>query len=49
MQAALLKGIELQTPVERKAVHGILAQEVPGYITMIDEKLVVSEVKRDRQ
>lgn len=44
--AALLKGHDLQTAVEWGAAHGILVQETPGDITMIDEKLVLSEVKR---
>ncbi len=46
--AALLKGRDLQTAVEWGAAHGILVQETPGDISMIDEKLVLSEVKRSR-
>ncbi|MFZ1471594.1 MAG: sugar kinase [Anaerolineae bacterium] len=46
--AALLKGRDLQTAVEWGAAHGILVQETPGDISMIDEKLVLSEVKRGR-
>lgn len=44
--AALLKGHDLQTAVEWGAAHGILVQETPGDITMINEKAVMSEVKR---
>jgi 2-dehydro-3-deoxygluconokinase len=44
--AALLKGHDLQTAVEWGAAHGILVQETPGDITMIDEKTVLAEVKR---
>jgi 2-dehydro-3-deoxygluconokinase len=47
--AALLKGKDLQTAVEWGAAHGLLVQELPGDITMIDEKLVVKEVARARQ
>ncbi|HEY6042980.1 MAG TPA: sugar kinase [Anaerolineae bacterium] len=44
--AALLKGKDLQTAVEWGAAHGILVQETPGDTTMVDEKLVLAEVKR---
>ena len=44
--AALLKGKDLQTAVEWGAAHGILVQETPGDITMVDEKQVLAEVKR---
>ncbi|MFW5841368.1 MAG: sugar kinase [Planctomycetota bacterium] len=44
--SALLKGKDLQTAVEWGAAHGILVQETPGDITMIDQKLVEAEVKR---
>ena len=44
--AALLKGKELQTAVEWGAAHGMLVQETPGDITMVDEKMVEAEVKR---
>lgn len=44
--AALLKGKDLQTAVEWGAAHGILVQETPGDITLIDEKAVLAEVKR---
>jgi 2-dehydro-3-deoxygluconokinase len=44
--AALLKGHDLQTAVEWGAAHGILVQETPGDITLIDEKAVLAEVKR---
>jgi len=46
--AALLKGKDLQTAVEWGAAHGILVQELPGDISMIDEDLVVNEVERGR-
>ena len=44
--AALLKGHSLDTAVEWGAAHGILVQETPGDITMINERAVVAEVKR---
>src|SRR5512136_1683123 len=44
--AALLKGKDLATAVQWGAAHGILVQETPGDITMIDEKTVLAEVKR---
>lgn len=44
--AALLKGKDLQTAVEWGAAHGILVQETPGDTTMVEEKLVLAEVKR---
>lgn len=44
--AALLKGKDLETAVQWGAAHGMLVQETPGDITMVDEKLVVAEVKR---
>ena len=44
--AALLKGKDLQTAVEWGAAHGILVQETPGDITMVDQKAVEAEVKR---
>jgi len=44
--AALLKGKDLQTAVEWGAAHGVLVQETPGDITMVDEKQVVAEAKR---
>ncbi len=46
--AALLKGHDLQTAVEWGAAHGILVQETPGDITMIDERAVLAEVRRAR-
>jgi 2-dehydro-3-deoxygluconokinase len=46
--AGLLKGKDLQTAVEWGAAHGILVQETPGDITMVDEKAVLAEVKRGR-
>jgi len=46
--AALLKGKDLQTAVEWGAAHGILVQETPGDITMVDERAVTAEVKRAR-
>ena len=44
--AALLKGKDLDTAVQWGAAHGVLVQETPGDITMVDEKLVISETKR---
>ena len=44
--AALLKGKDLATAVQWGAAHGILVQETPGDITMVDEKAVMAEVKR---
>jgi 2-dehydro-3-deoxygluconokinase len=44
--AALLKGKDLQTAVEWGAAHGILVQETPGDITMVDERAVQAEVNR---
>lgn len=44
--AALLKGKDLETAVQWGAAHGILVQETPGDITMVDQKAVESEVKR---
>jgi hypothetical protein len=41
--AALLKGHDLQTAVEWGAAHGILVQETPGDITMVDERAVLAE------
>ena len=46
--AALLKGKDLATTVEWGAAHGILVQETPGDITLVDEKALVAEVKRAR-
>jgi 2-dehydro-3-deoxygluconokinase len=44
--AAILKGKDLDTAVQWGAAHGILVQETPGDITMIEESLVLAEVKR---
>jgi len=44
--AAILKGNDLTTAVQWGAAHGILVQETPGDITMIEEKLLLAEVKR---
>ncbi len=44
--AALLKGKDLATAVQWGAAHGILVQETPGDITMVEEKAVLAEVKR---
>jgi 2-dehydro-3-deoxygluconokinase len=44
--AALLKGKDLATAAEWGAAHGILVQETPGDITMVDERAVLAEVKR---
>jgi len=44
--AALLKGKSLEEAVQWGAAHGILVQETPGDISMVDEKAVLAEVKR---
>ena len=44
--SALLKGKDLDTAVQWGAAHGILVQETPGDITLVDEKIVLAEVKR---
>jgi 2-dehydro-3-deoxygluconokinase len=44
--AALLKGKSLEEAVQWGAAHGILVQETPGDITMVDEKTVLAEIKR---
>ena len=44
--AALLKGKDLATAVQWGAAHGILVQETPGDTSMIEEKIVLAEVKR---
>jgi 2-dehydro-3-deoxygluconokinase len=46
--AALLKGKDLETAVQWGAAHGILVQETPGDITMVDSKAVLAEVARAR-
>lgn len=44
--AALLKGHNLETAVQWGAAHGILVQETPGDTTMIEENILLAEVKR---
>lgn len=44
--AAILKGHDLATAVQWGAAHGVLVQETPGDITMIEEDLLLAEVKR---
>jgi 2-dehydro-3-deoxygluconokinase len=44
--AALLKGKNLEDAVQWGAAHGILVQETPGDITLVDERAVLAEVKR---
>lgn len=44
--AALLLGKDLETAVNWGAAHGILVQETPGDITMINQKAVEAEAKR---
>jgi 2-dehydro-3-deoxygluconokinase len=44
--AALLKGKSLEEAVQWGAAHGILVQETPGDITMVDEKAILAEIKR---
>jgi 2-dehydro-3-deoxygluconokinase len=46
--AALLQGKDLETAVQWGAAHGILVQETPGDITMVDSKAVLAEVARAR-
>ena len=46
--AALLKGKDLETAVQWGAAHGILVQETPGDITMVDSNAVLAEVARAR-
>jgi 2-dehydro-3-deoxygluconokinase len=44
--AALLEGKDLETAVQWGAAHGILVQETPGDITMVESKAVFAEVVR---
>lgn len=44
--AALLKGKDLDTAVNWGAAHGMLVQETPGDITMVNQGAVEAEVKR---
>ncbi len=44
--AAILKGHDLATAVQWGAAHGVLVQETPGDITMIEQDLLEAEVKR---
>ena len=44
--AAILKGNDLATAVQWGAAHGVLVQETPGDITMIEQDLLLAEVKR---
>ena len=44
--AAILKGNDLDTAVQWGAAHGMLVQEIPGDITMVDERTLLAEVKR---
>jgi len=46
--AALLMSKDLETAVQWGAAHGILVQETPGDITMVDLKAVIAEVARAR-
>lgn len=46
--AALLEGKDLESAVQWGAAHGILVQETPGDITMVDSKAVLAEVARAR-
>ena len=46
--AALLQEKDLETAVQWGAAHGILVQETPGDITMVDSKAVLAEVARAR-
>ncbi|MBA7648610.1 5-dehydro-2-deoxygluconokinase [subsurface metagenome] len=44
--AAILKGKDLETAVNWGAAHGMLVQEVPGDITMVNQAALEVEVKR---
>lgn len=44
--AAILKGNDPATAVQWGAAHGMLVQETPGDTTMIEEPLLLAEVKR---
>ena len=44
--AALLQGRDPATAVAWGAAHGILVQETPGDITMVDQEAMLAEVKR---
>jgi len=44
--AALLKGHDLATAVDWGAAHGILVQETPGDVSMINQAAVEAEAKR---
>jgi 2-dehydro-3-deoxygluconokinase len=44
--AALLRGKDLATAVSWGAAHGVLVQETPGDITMVNQAAVEAEVKR---
>jgi 2-dehydro-3-deoxygluconokinase len=44
--AALLTGKDLETAVNWGAAHGMLVQEIPGDITMVNQAAVEAEVKR---
>jgi 2-dehydro-3-deoxygluconokinase len=46
--AALLKGRDLATAVDWGAAHGILVQETPGDVSMINQAAVEAEAKRAR-
>jgi 2-dehydro-3-deoxygluconokinase len=46
--AALLKNKDLETAVQWGAAHGILVQETPGDITMVESNAVFAEVARAR-
>jgi len=44
--AAILKGKDLETAVQWGAAHGMLVQETPGDTTMVEQNLLLAEVKR---
>mmetsp|Transcript_31991 Transcript_31991/g.73028 ORF Transcript_31991/g.73028 Transcript_31991/m.73028 type:complete len:372 (+) Transcript_31991:70-1185(+) len=46
LAAGFLKGMGPQMAVEWGAAHGILAQETPGDVTLVDQMQVEAEVKR---
>jgi len=44
--AAILKGQYLETAVQWGAAHGMLVQNIPGDVTMVEEDRLLAEVKR---
>ena len=44
--AAILQGNDLNTAVQWGAAHGILVQEIPGDVTLVEQDRLLAEVKR---